>query len=278
MPITYTYIDCHAHVYPPLFPEDEIKSIQQRAWDDGVRAIVTVPETLEDAEKVLQLSKAYPLLKPCAGIHPVQPIPNHNDPNTPACRSVAMEEVYPMLEFIRQHHQDLVAIGEIGLDFSPHVFRGNEEESKEIQRNVFREQLKLAKELDLPVNVHSRSAGHYCIEELVHLGIQKALLHAFDGKAGHALKGAEHGYFFSVPPSIVRSPQMQKLVKQVPIQNLVLETDSPALPPIAKETNYPWNVSISCAEIARIKGMGVEEVADIMMENTKRLFPRIKVD
>lgn len=183
-------------------------------------------------------------------------------------------EVQPVLDFIRHHADQLVAVGEIGLDFSPHVV-GNNTDLREVQQAVFQHQVLLANELGLPVNVHSRSAGHYAIEALISNGAQGALLHAFDGKLGHALKGAQAGFYFSVPPSIVRSPQNQKLVKGLPLDRLVLETDSPALGPEKAGVNVPANIQISCAEIARIKGLSVAEVQQITTENALRLFPRL---
>ncbi|CAI5982924.1 unnamed protein product [Closterium sp. NIES-64] len=134
-----------------------------------------------------------------------------------------------------------------------------------MQREVFQRQLSLAAELGLPVNVHSRSAGHHAIEEIVQSGLpatSAALMHAFDGRLVHAERAERHGgFFFSVPPSVVRSPQTQKLVKGLPLSCLVLETDSPALAPEKGATNEPCNIVVSCREIARIHGVTVAEVA-----------------
>ncbi|GAB5592918.1 hypothetical protein Unana1_07818 [Umbelopsis nana] len=150
-----------------------------------------------------------------------------------------------------------------------------EEHYREVQRQVFRQQIELAINADLPLNVHSRSAGHYAIEELQKAGAQRAVLHAFDGKASHALKGVEAGYYFSVPPSIVRSPQKQKLVASLPLSHLLLETDSPALGPNKDEDNQPSNVHISAMEIARIKNEQISEVIRITGENAHKLFGNV---
>ncbi|GJP35815.1 hypothetical protein CLOM_g20338 [Closterium sp. NIES-68] len=196
----------------------------------------------------------------------------------------------------------MVCIGEIGLDFSPNVvgkLTGGEsssssnsnstssiialktEELKAVQREVFRRQLSLAAELSLPVNVHSRSAGHHAIEEIVQSGLpatSAALMHAFDGRLVHAERAERHGgFFFSVPPSVIRSPQTQKIVKGLPLSCLVLETDSPALAPDKGAINEPSNIEVSCREIARIHGVTVAEVAKTTSENALRLFPRLKL-
>lgn len=184
-------------------------------------------------------------------------------------------EVQPVLEFIREHAEQLVAVGEVGLDFSPHVV-GDSTSLREVQQSIFQQQIQLANELNLPVNVHSRSAGHYAIESLISNGAQGALLHAFDGKLSHALKGASADFYFSIPPSIARSPQKQKLVKGLPLDRLVLETDSPALGPERQSVNVPANIQISCDEIAKIKGVSVANVRQVTTENALKLFPKLK--
>eukprot|EP00775_Hariotina_reticulata_P004994 gene4995-5236_t len=233
-------IDCHCHFYPPQFNAQDLAELEAAAEAVGVTAIITVPERWD-------LFAVW--------VHMVA-------------------EVQPVLDFIRQHSDRLVAVGEIGLDFSPHII-GKDETLREVQQAVFQEQIQLASELGLPVNVHSRSAGHYAIDTLIQLGSRSALLHAFDGKLSHALKGAAAGFFFSVPPSIVRSPQKQKLVKGLPLDRLVLETDAPALGPDKSSINVPANIVISCREVARIKGLSEQEVMEFTTENALKLFPAL---
>ena len=101
-------------------------------------------------------------------------------------------------------------------------------------RGIFSGFIDLALELDLPLNVHSRSAGRHTVRLLLERGARKVLLHAFDGKASSALAAVEAGYFFSIPPSVVRSRQKQKLLKQLPVSCLLVETDSPVLGPFKR--------------------------------------------
>jgi TatD DNase family protein len=119
------------------------------------------------------------------------------------------------------------------------------------------------------------------------------VLHAFDGSVKVAKKAIAAGYFFSVPPSTCRSPGFQNLVKAVPLELLLLESDAPALSPVIGERNEPANITISCAEIARIKGdvtlfalrrecltaecagVSVEEVAQATTRNAHKLFTRL---
>ena len=104
----------------------------------------------------------------------------------------------------------------------------------------------------------------------------KVQLHAFDGKAGTAWPASEAGFFFSIPPSLVRSRQKQKLVRQLPLSCLLIESDSPALGPCQGERNEPVNTLLVVRAIAEIKGIGENEVIEITAENTKRLYGEMK--
>jgi TatD DNase family protein len=159
-------------------------------------------------------------------------------------------------------------VGEVGLD--GWVVR--DETGRELQRAIFAGFIRLAIELDLPLNVHSRSAGREAVAMLLAAGARRVQLHAFDGRAATALPGAEAGYFFSVPPSVVRSPQKQKLVRRLPLDCLLVETDSPVLGPEPGRRNEPANLPLALAAVAQIKGIPLEQAAEAVTANTKRLY------
>ncbi|XP_077138413.1 putative deoxyribonuclease tatdn3-B isoform X2 [Ranitomeya variabilis] len=260
------FVDCHCHLSAAEFSHD-IDHVLDEARAVGVRAVVAVAEHSAEFEKVIYLSKRYPqLVFPCLGVHPVQAA------NPEQQRSATLQDVNDALPLIEQYRDELVAIGEVGLDFTPRI--ANTDDQKEEQRQVFIRQIQLAKRLGLPLNVHSRSAGRPTINLLKEQGAECVLLHAFDGKPSVAMEGVKAGYFFSIPPSIIRSEQ-QKLVKQLPLENICLETDSPALGPEKQIRNEPKNITYAAEYIAKVKGISVEEVIDVTTKNAIRLFPRL---
>jgi len=248
----HSIIDTHTHIYDESFDVDRAEVIE-RARNAGVERIITVSETLADATKNLALAQLHPELLQAAGLYPT-----HLD----------WEAAQSMHAFIREHRGELVAIGEVGLDY----WVVKEEEEREIQRRIFGSFVELSLELDLPLNVHSRSAGRQAVEFLLQSGARKVQLHAFDGKAGTAFPALKAGYFFSIPPSVVRSRQKQKLVKRLPLASLLLETDSPVLGPDASRRNEPANIITAIDTIASIKNLPLEEVVEAAYHNTCRLY------
>ncbi|KAL6105266.1 tatdn3 [Pungitius sinensis] len=262
------YIDCHCHMSAGDFDKD-IDEVVENSKKAGLLALVAVAEHSGEFEKIIELSKRFPgFVFPCLGVHPVQEISPEQQ------RGASLRDLDAALPIIEKYKDHLVAIGEVGLDFTPRYVK--DESDKESQRQVLIRQAQIAKELDLPLNVHSRSAGRPTIHLLREQGVQKALLHAFDGKPSVAMEGVKAGYFFSIPPSIIRSGQKQKLVKQLPLENICLETDSPALGPEKQVRNEPKNICVSAEYISKIKGVSLEEVMEVTTQNALRLFPKIK--
>jgi TatD DNase family protein len=245
-------IDCHAHLTDKSFYSD-LNSVLERAQDVGVERVICVVEDMGDVDRALEIGRQNVMVSLCFGVHPVR---------------VNMKETLEMCAFISEHNEEIVGIGEVGLDY----WITREESEREVQRECLAEFVGVSKQFKLPLNVHSRSAGHYTIDLLCELGAEKVLMHAFGGKAKYALAGIEAGFKFSIPPSIVRSQQKQKLVKALPLEDLLLETDSPVLGPERDERNEPGNVKISAQCIAEIKGCAVQEVIEITTENAKALF------
>lgn len=251
-PDTYNIVDTHTHLCDPLFDKDR-EEVIKRARVVGVSAIVVVSETLSDVHRNLELAANYPLLWPAGGL-----FPTHLD----------LSEAKRISALMRKERHKFFAIGEVGLDY----WIVKQESEREVQHEIFKEFIDLSIELDLPLNIHSRSAGRHAIEILLEHRARKVQLHAFDGKAASALPAVEEGFFFSIPPSVIRSPQKQKLVRRLPLSNLLVETDSPVLGPTNKERNEPSNVMISVNVISELKNISKEEVLETVFENTYRLY------
>ena len=231
----------------------------ERARRAGVGAILAVGENLADARKNLELAKQYPILKPAAGLYPTH---------------LNLNQAHEMAAFSRQNRSHLAAIGEVGLDY----WVVKEPAERELQKEILKQFVDLSKALDLPLNIHSRSAGRHAIALLLENNAVQVQMHAFDGKAGAALLAVEAGYFFSIPPSVVRSRQKQKLVKKLPLACLLIETDSPVLGPAPNERNEPANLPLSVKAIAEIKDVSEAVVMEAVSENTEKLYGKLTLD
>ena len=245
-------VDTHAHLCSEEFDRD-LPHVLKRAKAAGVTGIVAVGEDLRDAHRNLSLSRLDPAVLPAAGLYPT---------------ILDIAQARKLHDFIIQNQNTLVAIGEVGLDY----WKIKGEDEREIQREIFRSFIRLSNKLGLPLNVHSRSAGRHAIAILLEEDARRVQLHAFDGRASTAMPGVEAGFFFSIPPSVVRSRQKQKLVKQLPLERLLVETDSPVLGPDPKKRNEPANALQVISAIAEIKGLKKEKVAEIVYENTRRIY------
>jgi len=245
-------VDTHAHICDPSFEPDR-QAVLERAAAAGIDAVIGVGENLADAERNLALAQRYSMIWAAAGLYPT---------------ILDMDQAEDMQALIRRERRRLVAIGEVGLDF----WVVKEESARHIQQEIFKWFIELSKELDLPLNVHSRSAGKHVVRMLLESNARRVQLHAFDGKTSAALPAVEAGFFFSVPPSVVRSRQKQKLVKNLPLASLLVETDGPVLGPDPKMRNEPANLMVSVKAIAEVKQISEDEVLTAVAENTARLY------
>ncbi|KAF9944131.1 putative deoxyribonuclease tatdn3, partial [Modicella reniformis] len=228
--------------------------------------------TLIDARHILRLSIQHPnFLFPCAGLHPAQPI-RDVDGATIGHRSVLESDLEGVFEFMEENLSRLVGIGEVGLDFTLPLLNSSHnperllnrtkthDDIKTEQRKVFARQARFAIQHQLPLNVHSRSAGHHAITLLEELEAKQVVLHAFDGQLKYVRKALALGYYFSIPTSVVRITQQQDLVQEVPLELMLLESDTPCLGPEKGVSNVPSNLCYAAQEIARIKNVGLETV------------------
>ena len=241
-------IDVHCHLEDPAFDStrDEVLA---RARDAGVGAVVTSGLGLEAALKTLGISDnkfVYATL----GIAPYE--------------LTGYEQVN---QLIMRERARIVGIGEVGLDY---YYGSAEDRAKQVE--VFTRFVRLARELGLPLIVHSRSAGRQALDILFEEQAELVVMHAFDGRSSYALKAVEKGFFFSIPPSVVRSRQKQKLVKALPLESLLLESDAPVLGPDPQRVNEPKNIFLSARAVAEMKHLPEDEVIDCTSRLSRDLF------
>jgi len=189
-------VDSHAHLNDSAFEKD-LDQVVFRAREKGVAIIVDCGLGKEGALKSLSLSEKFRgYVYSTIGIDYGAPF---------------LEDVGEVMRLIIYNQSKIIGIGEVGLDY--YTVKNQEDRNRLV--DYFKEFIELAKRLNLPLIVHSRSAGQKAIELLLENDAKRVLMHAFDGKASYAMKGVESGFFFSIPPSIVRSPQKQKLVSRI---------------------------------------------------------------
>ena len=252
-------IDCHTHLGDASFDADR-EAVVARAQHAGVRAMALMGQDAAENETVLALCGGRPEFLAFLGLHP-----DRFADRAPAPEPAEVDAVAAMIE---AHAGRITGIGEVGLDY----WVCADEARREAQRDTLRRWVALANTHDLPLNVHSRSAGHYTIDLLLEAGARRVLMHAFDGKAGHAMRAAEAGFVFSIPPSIVRSPQKQKLARALPMHALALETDSPVLGPEKGVRNEPANLPLVVGALAEIKGLAPQAIMEQTTATATALF------
>lgn len=232
-------IDSHCHL-DAFKNHDKIVSA---ALKSGVKAIIT-SGCSGNNHKTLELARKYPnYIFPVIGVAPQE--------------AVSMP---PDLLFLKENRKTIIGIGEVGLDF--HWAKNPDQVSK--QRNCFELLLHYAVSEKLPLVVHSREAEEEVIDMLLKNNAEKVLLHCFSGNLLLAEKAVEHGFFISIPP--IPSRRREKIIKHIPLQNLMLETDAPYL---GKE---PSDVIHSAELVASIKCVEMDEVCEVTTRNCINLF------
>lgn len=262
-------VDVHAHLEHPRFVED-LDFVVGKFKEKGGGMIVASGVNSETNRKILDLARRYDVVKVSFGLYPVDALAKEVENSNEFLREIEEFDVDEELAWIEKNKNKCVAIGEIGLDYNWKEFQS--EEMREKQKEVFRKVLRLAKRLEKTVVVHSRKAEADAVEILEELEIKKVVMHCFNGKKSLIRRGIENGWSFSVPSNVVRLEHFKMLVEIVPLGQLLTETDSPWLSPVAGERNEPANVLVTLREIGRIKGVSVEEVSERIWENAERLF------
>lgn len=249
-------IDSHAHLEMREFDADR-EDVVRRASEAGVEAIVTVGTTLRDCRKALAIAARHEAVYAALGIHP------HDVKGVD-------ERTYDDIRKLARGPK-VVAYGEIGLDF----FRNRSPRDVQIRR--FGEQLELADELGLPVIIHDRDAHAETLNMLkAWKGKKRGIVHCFSGDAAMARKCLDMGFYISVPGPVTypRSEKLWEVVRQVPLERMLVETDAPYLAPQQHRgrRNEPAYVVHTAKKIADLKGLTLAEVAEATSQNSRAVF------
>jgi len=253
-------IDSHAHLEFEQFNEDR-DAVLQRARDAGLTTILAIggaggPDQLDSA---IPFAETHDWIYATAGIHPHE-------------ANLATEAHFRQLEELTRHPR-VIACGEIGLDYF------YDHSPREVQQEVFRRQLAIAREAKLPIVIHCRDAWPGCIEILESdwrasgLG---GIFHCFTGNLDDAQRGIEMGFLVSFAANITY-PKMQPLrdvAGKLPLDRILTETDSPFLPPqpLRGKRNEPANVVEVARTLATVRNLNAEEVARVTAQNFRRFF------
>ncbi len=250
-------IDSHAHLEMPEFKRD-LEAVIQRAQDSGVGYIFTVGTEKKDWKRTLEIANSHPSIYVILGVHP------HNAKEIDG-------ETYPILRELCQNKK-VKAYGEIGLDFFRNL------SPRDVQLNRFREQIGLAKELQLPIVVHDREAHQETLEILKTEKAEECsgIIHCFSGDYEMAKACIDMGFCISIPGSITfkNAERFREIVKRLPLESLLVETDAPFITPepFRGKRNEPSYVKYTAQKVAEIKKISFEKVAEMTTENALRIY------
>lgn len=248
--------DTHAHYDDAAFDPDRAAVLTALAGA-GVRLVVNPGCDAESSRRAIALAEEYPFVYAAVGIHPED------------CGGCT-EEDFSVIRTLAGHPK-AVAIGEIGLDYY-----WKENPSREFQREVFRRQLSMAVELDLPVIVHDRDAHGDSLSLIEEFPRVRGVFHCYSGSAEMARELLRRGWYlgFDGPITYKNARKAQEVAEVTPLDRILLETDSPYLSPVPNrgKRNDSRNLPYIAAVLAQWKGILPEDLARTAMENGKKLF------
>jgi len=249
-------IDTHCHLNHTLKKGLKLTTILQHAQKNNVVAMIDSPVYVTDYLQSIRFHKRYSdkifvtLGAPPANYHEIN--------------------IDRVIANIKEHAEkgEIVGIGEVGLDY----YWVKKQAIRSKQHKTFQRFIKLANELNLPLTVHSRDAEKDSVD-ILSIAEIPVIMHSFSGDVETALECVDRGFYISIPTSVTNRKKHRRLAEAVPLENLLTETDSPYLSPFPdKKRNEPANVIYAVKEIAKIKELSENEVADVTTDNAIKIF------
>ncbi|MCM3575884.1 MULTISPECIES: TatD family hydrolase [Mesobacillus] len=249
--------DTHVHLNAEQF-NDDLQEVIDRALDEGVTNMVVVGFDEATIKKAIELAEGYDFIYASVGWHPVD----------------AIDMTQEHLDWLRElsSHPKVVALGEMGLDYYW------DKSPKDIQKEVFRKQIRLAKEVNLPIIIHNRDATADIVEILKeeNAGEVGGIMHCYSGSVETALECIDMNFYISLggPVTFKNAKKPKEVAESIPMDRLLVETDCPYLTPhpYRGKRNEPAYVKLVAEQIAELKGLTLEEVAGETAKNAKKLF------
>lgn len=248
--------DSHAHLDDNRFDNDRTETIE-RVFASGISGILNAGACMASSAQSVVLAEQYPLIYAAVGIHP------HSAKD-------ACEKDYSQL-LAWSRHAKVVAIGEIGLDYYHNL------SPRDVQQTVFIRQIDIARQAGLPIIIHDRDA-HGDITRIIkeHAPGVIGVLHCFSGSMEMARDFLKLGFYLSIagPVTFKNAAKLLDIVKEVPLERLLIETDCPYLTPepYRGRRNDPTHVRLVAEKIAELRGVDLETIAKATAANARRLF------
>jgi len=246
--------DTHCHLFYDDLKND-IHNVLKRAKDLGVDRFICVSTNILDAKECLQLANSFDSIWASAGIHP------HDAKDAPHNFNKDLKSLLS--------HKKMIAVGEMGLDYF-RILSG-----KEVQKTIFRKQLEIAQEMDLPIIFHNRDADEDLISILSDFPGIKGVAHCFSSTIETAEKLIKLGFYISFSGNLTfKNSHLPLVAAELPLKNILVETDCPYLSPVPYrgKPNEPGRVRYVADKLAQIHNLNIEEIARITSENASKLF------
>lgn len=240
--------------------QDDLETVLMRATDNKVCGVVTIGTDLTSSVAAIELAQTHSILRAAIGVHP------HDAGN------VQKNDLSKIALLAEKHKDVVVGYGEIGLDYAKQF------SNPETQRKIFRQQLRLAKELRLPIIIHDRDAHEDCLKIIEEEGPfdHGGIMHCFSGNINFARKVIDCNLLISIPGIVTykNAREMQEVAALIPMDRMLLETDGPYLAPVPYrgKRNEPVYTLFIAEAIARLRETSLEDIADNTSANACQLF------